>query len=628
MRDLIKQILKEYIIEAQLKWTEETLRNEAKKYTTAKEFRDSNFSAYNSALKKGKDFFNDITSHMTRLRRGKYSDNELRNIAKQYQTKNDFLKASSGGYDAAMSRGKEFYDDITSHMVDGHTKPRKYDEETLNKLISQYEYLNDFRKENPQAYDAIRRKPEEVQNLFYKNIKRQKSKSLNKDEIINIAKQYDLLKDFWDNEPLAAKTAKKYGDIFFNDITSHMERKRRDNITDDELINIAKQYVDLTDFYKKEPSAYSLLGKRGLLKTATAHLKRDVVNWTKDDLITISKKYGNLRDFRSDYENLYAWALTNVSEKERKEIFSHFKPLGNIRKRLIYSFEFPDKSVYVGLTFDADGRYRQHQKSVTSAVNKYGKETGLIPTFNILTEYVSDEEAVKMEYEYVNQYRNNGWKILNIAKTGGLGSIPIKWTIDILKQEALKYKTRAEFLKMNPKAYGAALRYKIMNDITKHMGKRKNEKIPTEYILSVAKQYNVLKDFVKDHQNLYTLILQRGLIDQATSHMERQYMKYSDEELNNIAKKYKTKAEFIKDNNLAYTQAFRRGILDNITSHYEKTREKWTEEKIKNVASNYSSVSEFKKTPAYQAAHRMGILPDVTKHMTRGKMFGTNINRK
>jgi predicted GIY-YIG superfamily endonuclease len=627
MKNLIHQILKEFIVEAQLKWTEETLRNEAKKYTTAKEFRDSNFSAYNSALKKGKDFFNDITSHMTRLRRGKYSDDELRNIAKQYQTKTEFLKASSGGYDAAMQRGKEFYDDITSHMIDGHAKPRKYSDETLKELISNYTSLSDFRNEHPGAYDAILKKSEEVRNEFYKNLTIKK-RPYSKEDIINISKDYTTLKDFWDNQSGAAVAAKRYGEDFFNEVTKHMTRKRRDNVTDDDLINIAKQYKDLTDFYKNEPSTYSLLGQRGLLKTATAHLKRDVVNWTKDDLITISKKYVNLRDFRKDYENLYAWGLTNVSEKERKEIFSHFKPLGNLRKRLIYSFEFPDKSVYVGLTFDADGRYKQHQKSVTSAVNKYGKETGLIPTFNILTEYVSDEEAVKMEYEYVNQYRNNGWRILNIAKTGGLGSFPIKWTIDILKQEALKYKTRVEFLKMNPKAYGAALRYKIMDDITKHMGKRKNEKISTEYILSVAKQYKVLKDFVKDHQNLYTLILQRGLIDQATSHMERQYLRYSDDELNNIAKKYKTKAEFIKDNNLAYTQAFRRGILDDITSHYKKTREKWTEEKIKNVASNYQSVSEFKKTPAYQAAHRMGILDDVTKHMTRGKMFGNNTNRK
>jgi cytochrome c553/predicted GIY-YIG superfamily endonuclease len=414
MKNIIRHILKEFITEAQLKWTEDTIRDEAKKYTTAKEFRDSNFSAYNSALKKGKDFFNDITSHMIRLRRGKYSDDELRNIAKQYQTKTEFLKASSGGYDAAMQRGKEFYNDITSHMIDGHAKPRKYGDETLKELISNYTSLSDFRNEHPGAYDAILKKPEDVRNELYKNLT-QRKKTPSQDEIINISKKYSKLKDFWDNDSLTAKTAKKYGEDFYKTITSHMTRMRRENLTDDDLINIAKHYDDLTDFYTKEPSVYSLINQRKLQQVATNHMNKDIVHWTKQDLIDKSKDYKNLRDFRSNYENLYAWALTNVSEKERKEIFSHFKPLGNLRKRLIYSFEFPDKSVYVGLTFDSDGLYKQHQKSITSAVNKYGKETGLTPTFNLLTEYVSDEEAVKMEYEYVNQYDNVNGNFLGIG---------------------------------------------------------------------------------------------------------------------------------------------------------------------------------------------------------------------
>lgn len=629
MKELIKKILYEELLFEMptLKWTEDALKDEASKYETIKDFRTNNNSAYNSARKKGDEFFKKITSHMKILKRGKYTDIELKNIASKYRTKSDFLKNMPGAWDAAYNRGKVFYDEITSHMEDGHTNPRIYTDDFLKKLISKYEKFSDFREENPQAYSAILRKSETEQDELYKNLVREKSKPLTQNEIIEISKKYKTLKDFWKNERLAATTAKKIGDEFFNQITSHMTRKRRDSVTDNELIALAKKYNDLTDFYTNEQPSYSLLIQRGLMKDATAHMKRDVTKWTKDDLINISKKYPNLRDFRTDYENLYAWALTNVSEKERKEIFSHFKPLGNLRKRLIYAFEFPDKSVYVGLTFDSEGRYKQHQKSISSAVNKYKTQTGLVPNFKILTDYVSDEEAVKMEYDYVNKYRNSGWKILNIAKTGGLGSIPIKWTIDILKNEALKYNTRADFLKGNPKAYGAATRYKIIDNITQHMGKKKNEKISSEYIIDVAKKYNILKDFVKDHPNLYQLILKRNLIDQATSHMERQYNKLSDDELRNIAKKYKTKSDFIKNNNLAYVQAFRRGILDDITSHYNKTRESWTLDKIKDIASKFIKLSEFKKTPAYQAAHRMGVLPDVTQHMIRGKMFGQNQNK-
>jgi predicted GIY-YIG superfamily endonuclease len=624
MEDIIRKVISQYLSEGALKWTEDALRDEAKKYQFAKDFRDANFSAYNVALKKGKDFFNDITSHMKRLKRGKYSDEELIDIAKKYNTKTDFLTNNAGAWDAAYKKGKDFYNQITSHMIDGHTKPRKYDDETLKNLISKYTTLRDFREENPQAYDAIRRKNKIEQDEFYKNLITQRVDSYTEQDLINIASKYTTLKDFWKKDRRAVITAKKIGEDFFNNLTAHMLRQRRDGVTDEELINIAKQYNDLTDFYTNDSATYNLLKNRGLMTQATAHMNRDVTKWTKDDLISLSKNYSTLRDFRKENENLYAWALNNVSEKERKDIFSHFKPLGNLRKRLIYAFEFPDKSVYVGLTFDADGRYKQHQKSVTSAVNKYIQQTGLEPEFKKLTEYVSDEQAVRMEYDYVNDYRDNGWKILNIAKTGGLGSIPIKWTIDILKQEALKYNTRAQFQKENPKAYGAALRYRIMDDITQHMGKRKNEKVTDDYILNIAKKYNTLKDFRFNEPNVYQLILRRNLIDDATSHMIRQYNKLTNDELKNIAKKYNTKTEFYQKDMLAYTQAARRGILDDITSHFIKSRQTWDLDKIKDVANQYDSVSEFKKTAAYQAAHRMGVLPEVTSHMRRGKVFGKN----
>lgn len=628
IRLLIKKLLWEYhLIEMPArKWSEESLRDEALKYDTLKDFRTTNNSAYNSAKNKGDDFFKEITSHMKILKRNKYSDDELRNIAQKYKTKSEFLKSEVGAWDASYKKGPEFYNSITSHMEDGRqNKTTKYSDDILKNLISNYTDFTEFRKDNEQAYYAILRKTREEQEELLKNLHRKKSKTLSRDEIIDISKKYTKLGDFWKNDRQAVVTAKKIGDDFFKEITSHMTRGRRDGITDQELYDIAKKYDDLTDFYTKEPATYALLKSRKLLKSAISHMHRDRENWTKDDLVNISKNFDNLRDFRNSYENLYAWALNNIPEVERKEIFTHFQPLGNLKKRLIYSFEFPDNSVYVGLTFDSDGRYKQHQQNVKSAVKKYQTQTGLTPVFKKLTDYVSDTEAIKSEYEFVKNYRNNGWKILNIAKTGGLGSIPIKWTYDVLRKEALKYKSRREFQLKNPKAYGAALRYKIMDDITKHMGKRKNEKISSENLIKIAKEYDNLKTFREREPNIYQLILKRNLLEPATSHMERKYNFLSDDELRDIAQKYKSKVDFLTNDLAAYTQASRRGILDIITSHYKKTRESWTIDKIKKIASTYEKVSDFKKTPAYQAAHRMGILDDVTKHMVRGKMFGKNI---
>ena len=41
--------------------------------------------------------------------------------------------------------------------------------------------------------------------------------------------------------------------------------------------------------------------------------------------------------------------------------FAHMKVLGDRKKRMIYAYEFPDHSVYVGLTFNYDKRDKEHK---------------------------------------------------------------------------------------------------------------------------------------------------------------------------------------------------------------------------------------------------------------------------
>ncbi len=62
-----------------------------------------------------------------------------------------------------------------------------------------------------------------------------------------------------------------------------------------------------------------------------------------------------------------------------------------------------------------------------------------------------------------------------------------KWTFDLLKDIASKFNTRNEFRVGNPNAYNAALRKKIMDDITVHMGDAKNKKSDTEDFIKKAK---------------------------------------------------------------------------------------------------------------------------------------------
>lgn len=107
------------------------------------------------------------------------------------------------------------------------------------------------------------------------------------------------------------------------------------------------------------------------------------------------------------------------------------KPIGDLYSRLIYAYEFSDKSVYVGLTCNSDRRKNEHlnllsKKSKSTTVTKYILKTGLQPIYKELTEYVNVEEAQKLESFYINFYKKNGWIILNKIIAGGIGRFKLK----------------------------------------------------------------------------------------------------------------------------------------------------------------------------------------------------------
>jgi predicted GIY-YIG superfamily endonuclease len=140
------------------------------------------------------------------------------------------------------------------------------------------------------------------------------------------------------------------------------------------------------------------------------------------------------------------------------------KTKGNLFKRTVYVYEFIDNSVYVGLTYDIEKRDSKHKRDRRSKVFQHILKTGLTPKLTHV-EYISVEEAVLVEHETVEKYRNNGYVILNIAKTGAIGGGNLKWTFDKVKIEAKKYTTKSEFMKKNNSVYSIVASNGWLNEV-------------------------------------------------------------------------------------------------------------------------------------------------------------------
>ena len=389
------------------------------------------------------------------------------------------------------------------------------------------------------------------------------------------AKKYNTRGEFQKRSQSAYVVA--YNNKWLDNITNHMIEVKKPNgyWTYDRLEEEAKKYNTRGEFKKGNASAYLIVLKNIWLDDVTKHMtKRDIKPkgyWTYDKVEEEAKKYTLRKEFEKNNQSAYKVAYKNGW---LPQITKHMTNDRVKEDRLIYSFEFSDKSVYVGLTKRDDLRYKQHTKyDKKCVVYNYVKETGLIPKFTKETNFLSEEDSVKME-EYVEDwYRQNGWKVLNIAKTGSLGGSLTKWTYDKVEEEAKKYNTKWEFQKGCCSAYSRSLQNGWVDGVTKHMeqvmkpsGYWTYEKVEEE-----AKKYNTRGEFQKGSRSAYSIAYNNKWLDNITDHMVQREIKpkgyWTYEKVEEEAKKYNTKGEFAKGSSRAYNKASQNGWIPDITKH-------------------------------------------------------------
>ena len=204
-----------------------------------------------------------------------------------------------------------------------------------------------------------------------------------------------------------------------------------DKLTYEDCKKFKEQHPDMSrltlySHYRGYYNAMIRLGCYDELYSSRMH----ALKFSDEFLIAEARKYQNVREI---IENGGKWLLDAIYKRGLKDkAFAHMEALGDRKHRMIYVYEFSDMSAYVGLTYDADKRDYQHMTYDKSAVKKHIKQTGLTPTMKYLTGYLPVEEARKMEGFYVEQYRKEGWTILNVESTGGIGGTPARADSDAI----------------------------------------------------------------------------------------------------------------------------------------------------------------------------------------------------
>lgn len=276
----------------------------------------------------------------------------------------------------------------------------------------------------------------------------------------------------------------------------------------------AVKYNSRLEFINKSLNAYNAARRNKWLDEICKHMGKNKIKnnyWTKEKCAEEALKYKSKNEFEKGSPTAY---VKSGKMGWKDEICSHMNSNGNKYSRCVYAIEFPDNHVYIGLTYNYEKRFLQHLNDIknNSIVLKHFKKIGLFPNIKKLTDYIDVDQASKIETLKVDEYANNGWFILNIAKCGNVGGKTIKWTKENCNKESLKYDSRNDFKKNSPHAYNAARRNKWIDEICSHM-KHKLEKWNVISCEEESKKFKSKQDFKNNSSGAYGFAYKNNLLN-------------------------------------------------------------------------------------------------------------------
>ena len=192
-----------------LKYTDEELRSLISSITDLKDFYKNHYPLYKAAQNRGKEFFNDVTKNMVRSNTT-WTIELVKDFAKKVSSKTEFNLKYPNAYRAAKNMNilKDLFPEA----------PIPTDDEIIS-IAKDFDTQNDFRVEYPSLY-YLADKKNLLQQIMFKKSKK-KSNMLSDEDITIRAKQFTNLKDFYSKDNTAYRAAKRRGEEFYNQITSH-----------------------------------------------------------------------------------------------------------------------------------------------------------------------------------------------------------------------------------------------------------------------------------------------------------------------------------------------------------------------------------------------------------------------
>lgn len=555
-----------------LKWSKDRCAQAASQHQSRTEFKSASPSAYSSARRNG--WLDEICAHMSPSRKpdGYWTAERCHEAALRYKTRKEFLQGDRSAYSAATRLGCLI--EICNHMARSTKPPNYWTKERCDEEASQYSSRQEFLKKSASAF----------------------------------------------------RIAQRNG--WLNHVCAHMDyiNKPPGYWTRERCQEHALRYTTRNEFHLKNDKAYRIAQAHGWLNEICSHMDYQVLPrhyWTKDRVREEAKKYETRMEFLREAGGAYGAAQQGGW---LDEVCEHMAPVDHGWKYSIYSIVNKRlNQAYIGLTRQSfEARSEQHKNRVSSNRSRFIASEPDTEFLQLSGYDFSVDEIADQERRYFEQFKAEGWELLNDEKLiGHLGLKGASWNKEKCRAEALKYATTAEFRRFSQTAYDAAKRNGWLMEITEGLEQGKllggGRYWSKEKCRQEAMNFTSRKEF-REHSRAYAAARKYGWLDEITQHIpraRRPVSSYTFEECEAEARQFKTRSAFYNAKGPVYRAAKKCGWLDEICSHMGTQQINWTKELVKQEAFNYESKSAFRQAmpKAYKAAKDNNWLDEICEHM-------------
>ena len=248
-------------------------------------------------------------------------------------------------------------------------------------------------------------------------------------------------------------------------------------------------------------------------------LSRSLRKISDEDIINEARKYRTLGEFSAANRNMLQYAY----HRHLTHLFTWMDRSVDIIERgfmdCVYAYMFPEtRTAYVGRTVEPSRRHRHHCKK-KDTVAKYARSRHLpVPEMTILIDGVTPKEGARLEAIAMEEFRNRGWKLINKAKAGSLGGLARrklcrKHCLEVARSCHTVYELHHD----HPSEYNALRQHGWISECDWLVYLRRPagtwSKADDETLRQEAMKYNTRNEFMHGSRAAYYIASTRGLMD-------------------------------------------------------------------------------------------------------------------